>query len=70
VQAPETCTLITTLLDDRAVPAAEIRDAYATRWSASETTFGEDEATITGAGNRISGSVLRSGTPQLVLQEA
>lgn len=70
VQVSETCTLITTLLDDRAVPAAAVRDAYATRWSASETTFGEDKATITGAGNRTSGPVLRSGTPQLVLQEA
>ena len=35
-----------------------------------ETTFGEDKATITGAGNRTSGPVLRSGCPQLVLQEA
>ncbi|MGH3162500.1 MAG: hypothetical protein ACRDOC_11485 [Streptosporangiaceae bacterium] len=69
-QVPETCTLITTLLDDRAVPAAEIRDAYTTRWSASETTSGQDKATITGAGNRTSGPVLRSGAPQLVLQEA
>lgn len=32
--------------------------------------FGQDKATITGAGNRTSGPVLRSGTPQLVLQEA
>jgi hypothetical protein len=70
VQASETCTLITTLLDDRAGPAAEIRDAYATRWSASETTFGQDKATITGAGNRTSGPVLRSGAPRLVEQEA
>ena len=41
-----------------------------TRWSASETTFGENKATITGAGNRTSGPVLRSGTPRLVIQEA
>ncbi|MGH3409405.1 MAG: hypothetical protein ACRDRJ_43965 [Streptosporangiaceae bacterium] len=68
-QVSETCTLITTLLDDRAVPAAEVRDAYTTRWSASETTFGQDKATITGAGHRTSGPVLRSGSPQLVLQE-
>jgi hypothetical protein len=40
------------------------------RWSASETTFGEDKTTITGAGNRTSGPVLRSGTPRLVIQEA
>ena len=69
-QVSETCTLITTLLDDRAVPAGEIRAAYTARWSASETTFGQDKATITGAGNRTSGPVLRSGSPQLVLQEA
>jgi hypothetical protein len=69
-QVSETCTLITTLLDDRAVPAGQVRDAYATRWSASETTFGQDKATITGAGNRTSGPVLRSGCPQLVEQEA
>jgi hypothetical protein len=35
-----------------------------------ETTFGEDKATITGAGNRTSGPVLRSGSPRLVIQEA
>jgi Insertion element 4 transposase N-terminal len=69
-QVSETCTLITTLLDDRAVPAAAIRDAYTARWSASETTFGQDKATIAGAGNRTSGPVLRSGCPQLVEQEA
>jgi transposase IS4-like protein/DDE family transposase len=69
-QVTQTCTLITTLLDDRAVPAADIMEAYRTRWSASETTFGEGKATIAGAGNRTSGPVLRSGCPQLVLQEA
>src|SRR6266498_2031152 len=69
-EVSETCTLITTLLDDRAVPAGEIMQAYLTRWSASETAFGENKATITGAGNRTSGPVLRSGCPQLVLQEA
>ena len=36
----------------------------------SETTFGEDKTTITGAGNRTSGPVLRSGRPRLVIQEA
>jgi hypothetical protein len=69
-EVSETCTLITTLLDHGAVPAGEVQEAYLTRWSASETTFGEDKATITGAGNRTSGPVLRSGCPQLVLQEA
>jgi hypothetical protein len=69
-EVSETCTLITTFLDHRAVPAGKIQDAYLTRWSASETTFGENKATIAGAGNRTSGPVLRSGCPQLVLQEA
>jgi hypothetical protein len=69
-EASETCTIITTLLDHEAVPAGQVRDAYLTRWSASETTFGEDKSAITGAGNRTSGPVLRSGSPRLVIQEA
>jgi Insertion element 4 transposase N-terminal len=69
-EASETCTVITTLLDHRAAPADAVRDTYLTRWSASETTFGEDKTTIAGAGNRTSGPVLRSGTPRLVIQEA
>ena len=66
----QTCTIITTLLDCEAVPADQARDAYLTRWSASETTFGENKTTIAGAGNRTSGPVLRSGSPRLVIQEA
>jgi len=66
----ETCTVITTLLDHQAAPADAVRETYLTRWSASETTFGEDKATITGAGDRTSGPVLRSGSPRLVIQEA
>jgi hypothetical protein len=66
----QTCTVITTLLDHEAAPADHVRDTYLTRWSASETTFGEDKATITGAGNRTSGPVLRSSSPRLVIQEA
>jgi hypothetical protein len=69
-EVAETCTLITTLLDHEAVPAGEIQEAYLTRWSASETTFGENKPMIAGAGDRTSGPVLRSGCPQLVLQEA
>jgi len=69
-EVSETCTLITTFPDEVTLPAAAIRQAYPARWTASETTFGEDKATITGAGNRTSGPVLRSGCPQLVLQEA
>lgn len=66
----ETCTVITTLLDHEAAPAGEVRDAYLARWSAAETTFGEDKSVIAGAGNRTSGPVLRSGVPRLVIQEA
>jgi hypothetical protein len=66
----ETCTILTTLLDHGQAPADQVREAYLTRWSACETTFGEDKATITGAGNRSSGPVLRSGCPRLVIQEA
>jgi hypothetical protein len=69
-EVSETCTVITTLLDYGAAPAGAVRETYLTRWSASETTFGEDKATITGAGNRTSGPVLRSGSPRLVIQEA
>ncbi len=69
-EVSETCTLITTLLDHQAAPAGAVREAYLTLWSASETTFGEDKTTITGAGNRTSGPVLRSGSPRLVIQEA
>ena len=69
-EVSQTCTVITTLLDYQAAPADAVRETYLTRWSASETTFGEDKATITGAGNRTSGPVLRSGSPRLVIQEA
>jgi hypothetical protein len=66
----ETCTLLTTILNWEDAPADQVRDAYASRWSASETTFGEDKTTITGAGKRTSGPVFRSGHPRLVVQEA
>ncbi len=69
-EVSETCTVITTFLDHQAAPAEAVRETYLTRWSASETTFGEDKATITGAGDRTSGPVLRSGSPRLVIQEA
>jgi Insertion element 4 transposase N-terminal len=69
-EVSQTCTLITTLPDHEAAPAEAVREAYLTRWSASETTFGEDKTAITGAGNRTSGPVLRSGSPRLVIQEA
>ena len=41
----ETCMIITTLLDHEAAPADAVREAYLTRWSAAETTFGEDKTT-------------------------
>ncbi len=69
-EASQTCTVITTLLDHEAAPADAVRETYLTRWSASETTFGEDKATVTGAGNRTSGPALRSGSPRLVISEA
>jgi len=69
-EVSETCTVITTMLGHEAAPADAVREAYLTRWSASETTFGEDKTTIAGAGNRTSGPVLRSGSPRLVVQEA
>ena len=69
-EVSETCTVITTLLDHRGRARGPVRDTYLTRWSASETTFGEDKTTITGAGNRTCGPVLRSGSPRLVIQEA
>ena len=69
-EVSETCTLITTLLDHQAAPADMVQEAYLTRWSASETTFGEDKTAITGARNRTSGPVMRSGSPRLVIQEA
>ncbi len=69
-EVSEACTLITTLLDHQAADADAVRETYLTRWSASETTFGEDKATIAGAGDRTSGPVLRSGSPRLVISEA
>jgi hypothetical protein len=69
-ETAEACTLITTLLDEVTAPADVLRDAYPHRWTASETTFGEDKSTITGAGKRTSGPVFRSGCPPLVEQEA
>jgi len=44
-EVSETCTVITTLLDHQAAPAGQVRETYLTRWSASETTFGEDKTT-------------------------
>lgn len=69
-EASETCTLLTTLLNWEDAPAGQVREAYVSRWSASETTFGENKPAIAGAGKRTSGPVFRSGHPRLVIQEA
>lgn len=68
-EVSETYTIISTLLDHVAAPAETLRDTYQTRWSASETTFGEDKTTIRGAGERTAGPVLRAGTPRGVISE-
>jgi Insertion element 4 transposase N-terminal/Transposase DDE domain len=60
--------LATTLLDPTTHPAEEIADVYAQRWSASETTIGENKAAITDAGPSR-GPNLRPETPDLVRQE-
>jgi Insertion element 4 transposase N-terminal len=60
--------LASTLLDHQKFPAEAIREAYPQRWSASETTIGENKTTVTGAGPST-GPALRSGEPDLVRQE-
>lgn len=60
--------LASTLLDHHQFPAEAIREAYPQRWSASETTIGENKSTVTGAGPPA-GPGLRSEEPDLVRQE-
>lgn len=67
-EVSELYCLATTLLDHQAFPAEAIREAYPRRWSASETTIGENKTTVTGAGPST-GPILRSGEPVLVRQE-
>jgi hypothetical protein len=55
--------MITTLLDHRAAPAAELAAGYARRWAA-ETCFAELKTRLRGPGR-----VLRSRTPDLARQE-
>jgi hypothetical protein len=64
----ETYTIATTLLDHQAADADTLRTAYPMRWSASETTIGENKTTVTGAGPATT-PCLRSGEPGLVYQE-
>lgn len=60
--------LATTLLDERRYPARAIAAVYPKRWTASETTIGENKTLVTDAGPSR-GPILRSGEPDLVLQE-
>jgi Insertion element 4 transposase N-terminal/Transposase DDE domain len=60
--------LLTTLVDEQRYPKQDIADLYAQRWSAAETTIGENKSTITDAGPSR-GPILRSETPELVQQE-
>ena len=60
--------LATTLLDEKAYPAEQIAQVYPKRWTASETTIGENKSLVTDAGPSR-GPILRSGEPDLVLQE-
>ncbi|MGH3122966.1 MAG: transposase domain-containing protein [Streptosporangiaceae bacterium] len=64
----ETYTIATTLLDHRDAGAEVLRAAYPMRWSASETTIGENKTTVTGAGPATT-PCLRSGEPELIYQE-
>jgi len=45
-EVSQTCTLITTIPDHEAAPAEAVREAYLTRWSASETTFGKHKVAV------------------------
>lgn len=60
--------LLTTLTDQQRYPKHDIADLYSQRWSAAETTIGENKTTITDAGPSR-GPILRSESPELVLQE-
>jgi len=61
---PEMFCLITDLHDHAAYPAAQLADAYAWRWTGSETALKEAKSAIAGAG-----PILRSETPELIDQE-
>src|SRR5260221_13967382 len=61
------CWTVTMLAPERP-PAEAIREPCPKRWSASETTIGENKTTVTGAGPPA-GPALRSGEPDLVRQE-
>jgi hypothetical protein len=67
-EVSETCTIATTLLDHQAADAGTLRNAYTMRWTASETTIGENKTPFTCAGPATT-PCLRSGEPDLVWQE-
>jgi hypothetical protein len=60
--------LLTTLTDEQRYSKHDIADLYSQRWSAAETTIGENKSTITDAGPSR-GPILRSETPALAYQE-
>jgi Insertion element 4 transposase N-terminal/Transposase DDE domain len=60
--------LLTTLTDQQRYSKHDIAGLYSQRWSAAETTIGENKTTITDAGPSR-GPILRSESPDLVLQE-
>jgi hypothetical protein len=66
---PDECyTLLTTLTDPAAYPAAEIAALYPMRWSGAESLIGENKSAVTGAGPSL-GPMLRSRTPHQADQE-
>jgi hypothetical protein len=60
--------LLTTLTDQQRYAKQDIAGLYSQRWSAAETTIGENKSTITDAGPSC-GPILRSTQPDLVRQE-
>jgi hypothetical protein len=60
--------VLTTLTDQQRYAKQDIAGLYSQRWSAAETTIGEHKSTITDAGPSR-GPILRSESPELVLQE-
>ncbi len=66
---PDECyTLLTTLTDPGAYPAAEIAALYPMRWSGAETLTGQNKSAITDAGPSR-GPMLRSTSPHQIDQE-
>jgi hypothetical protein len=66
---PDECySVLTTLTDPDAYPAAEIAALYPMRWSGAESLIGENKSAVTGAGPSL-GPMLRSRSPHQVDQE-